>query len=57
LESHAALRARWLANGARWWDCGLPEPLVWSPEVQLGNIGYSVTAAERRAIAAARLNV
>jgi len=44
--SHAELRRRWIAAGARWWSAHDPIPDGWSPVDQLRRSGYDPTIAE-----------
>ena len=49
-RSHAALRAEWIANGAKWGDPSTPKPPHWNPIKQLRHVGYDVTPAEHMLI-------
>jgi len=49
-----ALRREWIQMGARWGSEDIPPPPSWSPVVQLRNIEYEVTDADKVAIAHAR---
>ena len=52
--SHAELRKRWIAGGAKWWDMDLSPPQKWSPEAQLRNSGYTCSPQDVESIARAR---
>lgn len=51
MASHAELRQRWIAGGAKWWDIDESPPPFWSPVAQLRNIGYAPTNADLVAMA------
>ena len=40
---YATLRARWAANGYRWFSRIVPPPEGWNPLKQLGNLQYAQT--------------
>lgn len=48
--THAELRQRWIANGAKWWSEYDPIPMNWSPVSQLRNIDYAVTGEDLKFI-------
>ena len=50
--SHAELRRRWIAGGAKWHSPDFPPPANWSAVEQLRNVGHYVTDAEKRLMTA-----
>jgi hypothetical protein len=47
---YAELRARWIANGAKWSSRYTAPPPNWNPLEQLCNIGYEATERDRTMI-------
>lgn len=44
--SHAELRRRWIAGGARWWSPNTPPPQNWSPIEQLARVTRPFIASD-----------
>ena len=56
-ETHAQLRGKWIAAGAKWWDDEAYKPPDFDPIAQLGNIRYQVTNADRIAMASSDIAI
>jgi hypothetical protein len=42
-QTHAELRAAWLAEGAEWWSQNQPKPEGWDAAAQLKRAGFPLT--------------